>query len=178
MKPVASYSDVVKAYASYRASPEGGGYDTLVVTVDQLYNQFNYGETSSVGIYEFVKFMVNNGSPRYLFLIGKGRDVYSHRSIALSTSQLKDLVPTAGAPGSDMAFSAGLNGTTYEPAVPTGRFVVGGVETIHVRLVVESLEAVDDITTVSGRGGEDGELLVDLVEHRLGDIENVLVWRA
>ena len=121
LKPAASYTDVVKAYAGYRASQEGGNYDTLVVTVDQLYDQFNYGETSSLAIYEFVKFMVNNGTPRYLFLIGKGRDVYSHRGAALSASQLKDLVPTAGYPGSDMAFSAGLNGTTHEPAIPTGR---------------------------------------------------------
>ena len=121
LKPAASYNDVVKAYAGYRASPEGGNYDTLVVTVDQLYDQFNYGETSSLAIYEFVKFMLNNGSPRYLFLIGKGRDVYSHRGAAVSASQLKDLVPTAGYPGSDMTFSAGLNGTTHDPAIPTGR---------------------------------------------------------
>ncbi len=121
LKSAAGYNNIVKAYAAYRASPEGGSYDTLVVTVDQLYDQFNYGETSSLGIYEFVKFMVNNGSPRYLFLIGKGRDVFSHRGVALSTTQLKDLVPTAGYPGSDIAFSAGLKGTTHEPALPTGR---------------------------------------------------------
>ena len=121
LKPAAGYANVVKAYAGYRSSPEGGSYDTLVVTVDQLYDQFNYGETSSLGIYEFVKFMVGNGSPRYLFLIGKGRDVFSHRGAELSTSQLKDLVPTAGYPGSDIAFSAGLNGTTHVPAIPTGR---------------------------------------------------------
>ena len=121
LKPAASYVDVVRAYAAYRASPGGGNYDTLVVTVDQLYNQFNYGETSSLAIYEFVKFMVNGGTPRYLFLIGKGRDVYSHRSVELSSSELKDLVPAAGVPSSDIAFSAGLKGTVYEPAIPTGR---------------------------------------------------------
>jgi len=121
LKPAAGYPNVVKAYGAYRASPDGGSYDTLVVTVDQLYDQFNYGETSSLGIYEFVKFMVNNGSPSYLFLIGKGRDVFSHRGAALSSSQLKDLVPSAGYPGSDMAFSVGLKGTTHEPAIPTGR---------------------------------------------------------
>ncbi len=134
MKPAGSYNDVVKAYAAYRASSEGGEYDTLVVTVDQLYNQFNYGETSSLAIYEFVKFMVNGGAPRYMFLIGKGRDVYSHRSSELSSTQLKDLVPAAGVPGSDMAFSAGLNGTTYEPAIPTGRLTATKPEQVAAYL--------------------------------------------
>lgn len=121
LKPATGYSNVAKAYASYRASSDGGSYDTLLVTMDQLYNQFNYGETSSLGIYEFVKFMVNGGSARYLFLIGKGRDTFAHRNADQSPTELKDLVPSAGVPGSDIAFSSGLNGTTFEPALPTGR---------------------------------------------------------
>lgn len=134
LKPASGYGNVAKAYASYRASPEGGSYDTLLVTMDQLYNQFNYGETSSLAIYEFVKFMVNGGSPRYLFLIGKGRDAFSHRNADLSSSELKDLVPSAGVPGSDMAFSSGLDGTTYEPALPTGRLTATKPEQVAAYL--------------------------------------------
>lgn len=123
MQPASGYSDPVKAYAGFRASEVGGEYDTLVVSVDQLYNQFNYGETSPRAIYEFMRFLVNEGSPKYLFLIGKGRDVSAdyHRIVNPAASILKDLVPTAGSPASDMAFTAGLDGTSYEPAVPTGR---------------------------------------------------------
>ncbi|MGE0587972.1 MAG: C25 family cysteine peptidase [Cyclobacteriaceae bacterium] len=123
MKPALGYSDPVKAYGGFRASAEGGGYDTLVVAMDQLYNQFNYGESSSSAIYEFVKFMVENGDPKYLFLIGKGLNVSAgfFRKTVFGPNDLKDLVPSAGMPGSDMAFSAGLDGTLYVPAVPTGR---------------------------------------------------------
>ncbi len=123
MKPASSYTDAVKAYASYRASVNGGSYDTLVVSMDQLYNQFNYGETSPMAIYEFMRYLVENGQPKYLFLIGKGRDVSAgyHRIVNPGPGLVKDLVPSAGMPGSDMYFTAGLNGTTYEPAVPTGR---------------------------------------------------------
>lgn len=123
MKPALGYSDAVKAYANYRASAEGGSYDTLVVTMDQLYNQFNYGETSSLAIYQFAKFMVAGGSPKYLFLIGKGLDVaYGfHRKGIVGANGLKDLVPTAGTPASDMLFSAGLGGVENVPAIPTGR---------------------------------------------------------
>jgi len=126
MKPALAYSDPIKAYAGYRASTAGGAYDTLVVTMDQLYNQFNYGETSPVAIYEFMRFMVGKGQPKYLFLIGKGRDVDAgfHRLMNPGTEAFKDLVPSAGLPSSDMNFTIGLAGTTYEPAVPTGRLSV------------------------------------------------------
>src|SRR6185295_16705854 len=43
-----------------------------------------------------------------------------YRTAHLPTD-LHDLVPSAGMPGSDMAFTAGLAGTTFEPAVATGR---------------------------------------------------------
>lgn len=132
MKAALGYSDPVKAYAGYRATEAGGGYDTLVVTMDQLYNQFNYGETSSRAIYEFMRYLVAEGSPLYLFLIGKGRDVSSgyHRITNPASTILKDLVPTAGIPASDMAFSAGLGGTEFEPAVPTGRLTASTPEQV------------------------------------------------
>jgi hypothetical protein len=123
MQSALGYANPVKAYAGYRASEAGGLYDTLVVTVDQLYNQFNYGETSPRAIYEFMRYLVDGGSPKYLFLIGKGRDVSAgfHRLVNPASTVLKDLVPSAGFPAGDMIYTAGLNGTTYEPAVPTGR---------------------------------------------------------
>ncbi|MEQ1588498.1 MAG: C25 family cysteine peptidase, partial [Cyclobacteriaceae bacterium] len=123
MQPALGYADPVKAYAAYRISEEGGSYDTLVVSIDQLYNQFNYGETSPRAVYEFMRYLVDEGSPRYLFLVGKGREVSSgfHRLVNPAPTVLKDLVPTAGSPAADMTFTAGLGGTTYEPAVPTGR---------------------------------------------------------
>ena len=123
MKPALGYGDAVRSYAAYRASTPGGGYDTLTVPIDQLFNQFNYGENSPRAIYQFMKYLTNGGDPKFLFLIGKGLEV-SHgfyRKISFLPTDLRDLVPSAGMPGADMAFTAGLKGTTYEPAVPTGR---------------------------------------------------------
>jgi nucleoside-diphosphate-sugar epimerase len=120
--PALGYSDPVKGYADYRASAEGGSYDTLVVNVQQLFDQFNYGESSPLAIYQFMKFLSNVKAPRYLLLIGRGLDPYHtyYRTPSAFTTY-KDLVPSAGYPGADMAFTAGLAGTTFEPAVPTGR---------------------------------------------------------
>ncbi|MEJ7665631.1 MAG: hypothetical protein WKG07_41985 [Hymenobacter sp.] len=42
-----------RAYASYRASAAGGGYDTLLVTAPQLYDQFHYGERSLLALRHF-----------------------------------------------------------------------------------------------------------------------------
>lgn len=116
------YNDPVKAYGGYRASAEGGGYDTLVVSIEQLYNQFNYGEVSPLAVYEFMKFMTNGGQPRFLFLIGKGREVYHgiHRKATLGT-ELRDLIPPAGFPASDGMYTMGLKGESGVPAVATGR---------------------------------------------------------
>ncbi|ELR68939.1 hypothetical protein C900_05632 [Fulvivirga imtechensis AK7] len=131
MKSVGSVADPVQAYADYRASAAGGGYSVLVADIEMLYNQFNYGEVGPLAIYRFMKFMVDNGDPKYLFLIGKGLDpsVNIHRRapdyIPVTrfgvTHYVRELVPSAGNPGSDIIFTAGLDGTTYEPAVPVGR---------------------------------------------------------
>lgn len=121
-KPALGYIDPVKAYAEYRSLPEGGGFDTLVVNVDQLYDQFNYGEASPRAIFQFMKYMASVRMPEYLFLIGKGLDVnYGYRRNPGAFTEFKDLVPTAGYPASDMAFTAGLSGFPWVAAVATGR---------------------------------------------------------
>lgn len=119
-KPALGYTDPIKAYGEYRALPEGGGFDTLVVNIDQLYDQFNYGEKSSRAIFQFLRFCASVKTPDYLFLVGKGLNVnYGYHRNPNAFPVYKDLVPTAGYPASDMAFTAGLAGET--PAVATGR---------------------------------------------------------
>ncbi|MEX1239500.1 MAG: C25 family cysteine peptidase, partial [Cyclobacteriaceae bacterium] len=121
-KPSSGYVDPVKAYAEYRALPEGGGFDTLIVDIDQLYDQFNFGERSPRAIFQFLKFLASVKSPEYLFLIGKGLDVnYGYGRNPSAFTLYKDLVPTGGYPASDMAFTAGLSAVGGVPAVATGR---------------------------------------------------------
>lgn len=144
MKPAAPYTDPVKAYAAYRASAEGGSYDTLLVDMDLLYNQFNYGETSPLAIYNFMRYLVENGNPKFLFLIGKGLDVSNGYHRNPSGFVLRDLVPTAGMPASDIYFTAGLNenGNSYEPAVSTGRITANTPQEVTAYLnKVKEMEA-------------------------------------
>ncbi|MBL7850371.1 MAG: hypothetical protein JNN04_05685 [Cyclobacteriaceae bacterium] len=123
MKPALGYPNAVRAYAEYRASAEGGGYDTLTVTMDQLYDQFNYGEISPRAIHEFLKYMDSGGNPKFVFLVGKGVEVSLryHRKTTYAPGDFPDLVPSAGIPAGDMAYTAGLSGSSGEPGIPIGR---------------------------------------------------------
>jgi hypothetical protein len=121
-QPASGYSNPVKAYATHRNTAQGGGYDTLTVMIDELYDQFNYGEKSPRAIREFVRMMVAKHHPKYLFIIGKGRELTAqyHRRAPLP-GELPDLVPTGGSPASDAVFSIGFDGGAYVPALPAGR---------------------------------------------------------
>ncbi len=124
MKAALGYSNPIKAFAEYRASAAGGNYDTLVVEVSQLFDQFNYGEKSPLAIFHFMKFLCATHTPDYLFIIGKGLTLdyrYYRNPANGALNEYKDLVPAAGIPPSDMYYTVGLSGTTHEPAVPTGR---------------------------------------------------------
>jgi hypothetical protein len=122
MQPALEYSNPVEAYAAYRASGPGGSYNTATIDIDQVYDQFNYGESSPLAVREMMRYLVGEGDPQYLFLIGKGREVHSriHRRTP-AANEARDLVPTGGSPGSDMVFTAGLKGEPFVPAVATGR---------------------------------------------------------
>ncbi|MDQ2657581.1 MAG: C25 family cysteine peptidase, partial [Bacteroidota bacterium] len=97
-------------------------FDTLVVNIDQLFDQFNYGEQSPRAVFQFMKFLASARLPQYLFLVGKGLNIdYRYYRSPQSFSFYRELVPTAGFPASDMAFTAGLGAAPGVPGVATGR---------------------------------------------------------
>ncbi|MCF2490343.1 C25 family cysteine peptidase [Dyadobacter sp. CY347] len=105
-------------YADYRASQAGGGFKPLVMTTQEVYNQFNSGEPSPVAIRKFMSYMLTEGGKeKYLFLIGQ--------SITHNEKMKRELpgeVPTIGYPGSDVLLVEGLAGAPREvPAMPVGR---------------------------------------------------------
>ena len=122
-RPGGQYSDPVAAYQAYRSSPEGGSHATLVVDVQQLYNQFSYGEATPLAIRRFCRYLLANGKPEYLLIIGKGLTVNFnyYRQDPTTTTQVH-YIPTAGYPGSDILYTAGLTGSDgVGAAIPTGR---------------------------------------------------------
>ncbi len=112
----------VTEYENYRSSAEGGNFKTLVVDVQDIYDQFGYGvNRHAQGMNNFIIFIKDFfDSPEYIFLIGKGLEYNEIRT----NDQLNDplntfFVPTYGFPGSDNLFAARYN-TNY-PVLAIGR---------------------------------------------------------
>lgn len=119
-------TNVIQAYAAYRASVAGGGYDTLTVTMQQLIDQYSYGERHPLAIRRFAQQMLrqSKNALSYLLLIGQSRSTPGIRHDPAQSTL--DMVMTAGFPGSDVLFSVGLsNKEPASPAMPTGRINAG-----------------------------------------------------
>jgi hypothetical protein len=140
MKPAGGYADPVRAYGAFRASAAGGNYDTLVVEVQELYDQFSYGESTPVGIRRFARYLAQDQLPKAMFIIGKGLTV-NHRYYRNPnwTNINRDLVPTYGWPGADIPFVANINGSGFAPAYQIGRLSVNTPEDVaaYLKKVIE-----------------------------------------
>ncbi len=128
MQPTPGSPNAVRQYATYRASAAGGNFDTLTVTMQQLIDQFSYGERHPLSIRRFLSQLFRQSQtgpqPQYLLLLGRGRSAAGIRQNPAQTTL--DLVMTMGFPSSDAAFSAGLAGFPADvPALPTGRVNAG-----------------------------------------------------
>ncbi|HEY0111179.1 MAG TPA: C25 family cysteine peptidase, partial [Fibrella sp.] len=129
MQSVGDVPNAVQAYAAYRASNAGGRYDTLTVTMQQLFDQFSYGERHPMAITRFADQLLqrSKGSaarPQYMLLLGRARSTPGIRRNPRQATL--DMVLTYGFPGSDAIFTAGLDGIAPNvPAIPTGRINAG-----------------------------------------------------
>ncbi|MBF9255379.1 hypothetical protein I2I11_18930 [Pontibacter sp. 172403-2] len=144
MKPAAgSGLPAPVAYAAYRASAAGGGYDTLLMPMDQIVDQFHYGEFSSNAVRHMMAFIDTSPRARQLFILGKGlayaSDTYRSVNGKFSFYQVGarnpkvhelDLVPTGISPSSDIFFTADFRNNSYVPQVPTGRLAATSPEQI------------------------------------------------
>ncbi|MHC2993314.1 hypothetical protein OB13_17650, partial [Pontibacter sp. HJ8] len=131
-------------YAAYRASAAGGSYDTLLLHMDQVVDQFHYGEFSSNAIRKFMGYMLTSERPKHLFLIGKGMKYAADDYKKLHNNKVSlyhvgdryakvhelDLVPTGMIPSSDIFFTADFRNDRYEPRAATGRLPVTKPEEI------------------------------------------------
>ena len=112
----------VEEYRKYRdlSSSSTGTFYARIIDIDQIYEQFGYGVPKSPLAYRnFISYALNQWTikPKYLFLIGKGREYNSARNGGTTFSQ--NLIPSFGQPASD-AMISGVKGN-YIQRVATGR---------------------------------------------------------
>ncbi|MEO5644527.1 MAG: C25 family cysteine peptidase [Bacteroidia bacterium] len=115
-----SLMNVAQQYKTYRSSFAGGSRNVVLADISELYDQFSYGISQHpLSIRNFSSYLIATypTPPAHLFLMGKS--VYA--DYARSHPLAPNLVPTFGYPPCDNSLTAGLNGTLWEPAIPTGR---------------------------------------------------------
>ncbi|TDQ15227.1 peptidase C25-like protein [Algoriphagus boseongensis] len=130
-KPSKQFQNPLKAYAAHRASAEGGRFDTLTIRMEEIYDQFAYGEKSSVALYEFLRAYYPVHKPTHLLLAARSLAIFAQGRInnqtvfyrnGPSAFSFQDLVPVAGFPYSDNAYVVGLDPQNPElPAMAVGR---------------------------------------------------------
>ncbi|MEL6864620.1 MAG: C25 family cysteine peptidase [Bacteroidota bacterium] len=100
-----SNGNPVQEYADYRASQQGGGYRTLIVEIEQLYEQFSYGvQRHPLSVRNFAQYVSTRWpNLRYFFIIGKGREYHRVRTVEDFNKVENDsyYVPSYGIPASD-----------------------------------------------------------------------------
>lgn len=131
----------VEAYADYRRSAQGGGYQVEVIMVDQLYDQFVYGiHNHPLGIKNFSQWAVQNWpNLNYVLILGHGYNYLINRKGGNSPIQA-DFVPTYGYPGSDNLLFAPREGLVSSFAV--GRVAAHNPQ--EIKQYLDKLKEYDD----------------------------------
>jgi hypothetical protein len=131
-------------YAAYR---ENNGMNVVMADAEELYLQYAGGvKKHPLALRRFCAQLLAewNSPPSHLFIIGKSihEARLSANALGARNSQewyAQNVVPTWGWPCSDLAFTAGLNGTLHEPAIPTGRLAARNEQDVldYLNKVVE-----------------------------------------
>jgi hypothetical protein len=169
-------------YKNYRNQTTGNR--VLLADIDELTDQFAYGiQKHPHSIRNFSKLLLdqwtNVADPQHLFLLGKSINPIDARSN--SALFAVSLIPSFGIPSSDIVLTSGLNGTLYEPAIPTGRLSARtGNEILGYLQKVQEYEAVQQGVPQSWMkeilhfgGGNDLAQQAQLAGY-LSDFENIM----
>ena len=121
----------VEQYKQYRASVAGGSFNTRVILIDELNDQFAFGiKKHPAAIRDFIRFAVQNYAvkPKYILLLGRGVTTYEYKQHETDPLADKlDLVQTFGWPASDVLLAC--NPGQVVPLVPIGRIAaINGTE--------------------------------------------------
>lgn len=113
-------------YKQYRSSK----YNTLLVNSNQLYDLYYYGYSHPLAVRRFCKHLLSQQliKPSFLLLLGRGYQNSLTRLPNTNEYFINNLVPSIGEPASDNMFTAGLAGSTKEPAIATGRVAASSNE--------------------------------------------------
>lgn len=124
-------TDPIADYASFRQSSTGGNYKVEVAEIQQIFDQFNYGDPSPLAIKRMLK--AGYEDIKMVFIIGRGWIVstnYYRDSGFRENNPIQ--IPTYGDPGGDALYSVGLNPQQPQsPTIPIGRLNANSSEEVR-----------------------------------------------
>ncbi len=103
----------LNAYKSYRESVQGGSYQVTLTTIDEIFDQYGYGDPSPLAIKNFVANALAIGNPEYMFIIGKG--LSTNYGFYRNPGTNVNYIPAYGFPGSDLLYTIKAGGTVDPP---------------------------------------------------------------
>ncbi len=129
-------NNYVQEYANYRKSTIGGNHQVAVIDIQELYDQFAYGNNRNIiSIRNFSHYIQKKWSlAKSIFIIGKGREYPDVRlkSGLINESNKTYYIPTFGSPGSDNLFV--ITQGTAVPILAIGRIAAETGEDIKTYL--------------------------------------------
>ncbi len=118
-----SLQSAANDYKTYRQSVNGGSNHVILADIDDLYDQFAYGNTKNpLAIKNFCRFLSDSlpVPPKYLLLLGKSIKQTIIKNSSSNWTSCK--VPTIGNPSSDNNLTSGIHGShSSVPFIPVGR---------------------------------------------------------
>jgi len=144
-RPTSKFQNPLRSYAEHRASPLGGSFDTLTIRMEEIYDQYAYGEKSPVALYEFLKVYWPVHKPTHMLLAARSLAVFSQGRLGNATVyyrnapqafDFQDLVPVGGYPFSDNVYVIGID--PARPAVPA--MAVGRIPAKSAQQLADYLE--------------------------------------
>lgn len=110
-------------YKAYRQSIDGGSHNVILAYIDELYDQFAYGNKKNpLAIKNFCSYLSDSlpTPPKYLLLLGKSLKNGDVKSNVVYWNASD--VPTMGIPPSDNLLTTGIHGSASSaPFIPVGR---------------------------------------------------------
>ena len=110
-------------YKTYRESPSGGSNNVIMANIEELYEQFAYGNTKNpLAIKNFCRYLSDKSvePPKYLLLLGKSIQNEYVKTSAPHWNACS--IPTMGVPSSDNLLTTGIHGAnSLTPFIPVGR---------------------------------------------------------
>ncbi len=182
---IITHSSLLTSANNYASYKNNTGLPCLLVDVNELYHQFAAGiYKHPLSIRRFCDALLSTWSspPSHLFLLGKSiHEMNISSTVGARNNEDKyarNLVPSYGHPTSDLAFTAGLNGTLFEAAIPTGRLAAANNEAVfdYLNKVIEfeSAEPQAWMKNVLHFGGGGNQFEQSLFRGYLQNYENIV----